>query len=375
MKIMHFIHGLNTGGAETLVKNYMLNFDEEKNDYVLLCVGHHNESPYEEELKKAGVRVIYVEDKLRFKQDSRFGRFVNHFHRYFIIRKTIKREGPDIIHTHLTVNKFVKFARPRKNTVIFHTVHSEPKKLWSNKNKKDFESLSWLVKNYQVQFIVLHDMMKNEVDEMFGVSNSIVLNNGVDVDRFKNVKNREDMREELGIFQDVFVVGHVGRFSKVKNHDFLVEVFKELNMPNKFLLMVGDGKEKNKIEKKLNDLGFDGKYLILSNREDIPDLLNVMDVFVFPSFYEGMPTSLIEAQEAKIPCFSSDAICEDAVISNFVIRKSLEDRAKKWADVIKKYKKPEKIVINDEDWDIKKITKQLELMYVNAIKEKQNGKK
>ena len=374
MKIMHFIHDLSTGGAETLVKDYALNFDRAKNDVVILCFSHAKGSPYEKLLTDAGVRVICVEDYLHF------GKIFNKVFRLVLVRKIIRRESPEILHTHLFVNRHVKFAKPALGTKIFCTVHSEPIMLWpsnDSKRRKDFKALKWLLKHYSVRFVVLHDDMKREVDGMFGVLNSIVLNNGVDVSKFKNRKNADIMRDELKIPRDAFVVGHVGRFSASKNHNFLAVVFQKVEEKNKdvILLMVGNGDEKKDIENKLRECGLGSKYLILSNRSDVPDILSAMDVFVFPSLYEGLPISLIEAQEVGLPCFVSDAAPKQSIISNLVTRLPLEAGPGKWAETILNYKKPEKIILHDEDWDIKKITKQLEKIYEEALKEKGNGKK
>ncbi|MBR3252636.1 glycosyltransferase [Candidatus Saccharibacteria bacterium] len=380
MKILHFIHGLNTGGAETLVKNYMLNFDKNDHDVLLLCLSHNTESPYEKVLADNHIKVIYVEDYLWPKcRNGFFVRIFKRFQRYLLVKIIIKKEKPDILHTHLSVNRFVKFARPSKKTVVFHTIHSDPKKIWqtaSSKCRRDLKSAKWLVKKYNMQLIVLHTEMKEQVDEIFGI-NSRILNNGIDVALYKNLKQKKSIKKDLNIPKDVFVVGHVGRFSEVKNHEFLTKIFKKISDKryDVFLLMVGDGPEKTKIKNKMRNYGLIDKCLILSNRDDIPVVLNAMDVFVFPSFYEGMPTSLIEAQEAKIPCFVSDSVTESATISNLVTRLSLDDGAEKWAEIIENYRKPERIIINDKDWDIKKITRQLENIYEDALTEKKNGKK
>ena len=381
IKIMHFIHGLNTGGAETLVKNYMLNFDQKKYDVVLLCLRHEKGSPYEEKLRKRGIRMVFVQDNLRFDNETIFyKKIMNYFCNYIIVKKTINLEKPDILHTHLPINGYIKFARPSKNTIIFHTVHSDPDKLWPKDNKRrmrDFRAVKWLIAHRNMKLIVLHEGMKNMVDKMFGISNSIVLNNGVDVDSIKSVVNRDVIREELNIAEEAFVIGHIGRFSKVKNQKFLVDILSsmERKRKNSFLLMVGDGPDKNKIMKELDERGLNGKYLILSNRQDVPDLFAAMDIFVFPSLYEGLPLSLIEAQVANKPCFISDKVNQKAVISNLVTSLSIDDNPKKWADTILDYKKPQKIIVNEEDWDIKRITKQLEQLYMDALMEKNNGKK
>lgn len=373
MKVLHIIHGLNTGGAETLVKDYVLNLDKKLFEPVVLCYDHYKDSPYEELLSKNNIKVIYVCDYMKFYgKKNIIAKFINHIQRYLLIKKYIRIENPDILHTHLPINKYIKFSKPQKKVKIFHTVHSEPKVLWNLKNKrlkKDFNAAKWLVKKNNMRFIVLHDKMKQEVNEMFNVNNSIILNNGIDFSRFNNPVSKKDMRKKLNIVETSFVVGHVGRFSKVKNHDFLIDVFYEIYKikNNSFLLMIGSGEEEEKIVNKLHDLKLDNHYMILSNRNDIPNLLNVMDVFIFPSMYEGLGISLIEAQKMNLPCFKSDNVPNFAVISNLVTSLSLELSAKKWSDAVLYYKIPNTIILNDEQWNMKKVIKKLEKIYLNKI--------
>ena len=380
IKIIHFIHGLNTGGAETLVKEYAVNLNRSVFDVLVLCMSHED-SPYEGILKKNNIKVICVDDYLPFWcRFSILKRTVGLIYKYAVVKNIICRESPDVLHTHLPINSFVKFAKPSGKTVVLHTVHNKPSELWSRdkkKRKKDFRAAKWLVRHRDMRFIVLHEKMRAEINKMFGVTDSIVLNNGVNVDRIKNARPVEVMRKELNIPEDAFVLGHIGRFSEVKNHTFLVDVFADVYKKGKnaFLLMIGDGPDKNKIIKKLDENGLRGSYLILSNRDDVPDLLSAMDVFVFPSLYEGLPLSLIEVQVAQKPCFVSDNVNEHATISNLMTKLSLNSGAKKWADAILSYKKPKKIVVNEDDWDIKKVTKRLEQIYLDVLAEKRNGKK
>ena len=381
VKLVHFIHGMGTGGAETLVKNYMMNFDKNKFDTVVLCLNHCEKSPYEDILNKMNVRMIFIQDYLPFKKRSNvFQKIVNYPLRYILIPRLIKQENPDILHTHMQINKFLVFTKMKHGMKLFHTIHNELSTVYPRndiRKRVDYYVTKRFIKRYGMKLVVLHKKMKKEADEMFGVSNSMVLNNGVDVRKILRPKGKQNTRVDLNIPESAFVVGNIGRFSSQKNHEFLTDIFIEIQKKKKdtFLLLIGDGDGKNRIAKKLEDEGLKEKCLILSNRDDVPDLLNAMDVFVFPSLYEGLPLSLIEAQIAKKPCFISDTIDGHAVISNLVTSLSLDDGPEKWAEAILKYKKPKKIEVNDEDWDIKKITKQLEQLYLDALAEKENGEK
>ena len=159
------------------------------------------------------------------------------------------------------------------------------------------------------------------------------LNNGLDLDVYRfSEEKRKRIEEEFGL-QGKFVVGHVGRFSKQKNHEFLIDIFYELKKKknNAVLLLVGNGELKQNIEDKAKALGIADSLIFAGIRSDIPDLLSAMDVFVFPSFYEGMPNTVIEAQATGLPCVIADTITEEAGVTDCVHFKSLSDTAEEWA--------------------------------------------
>lgn len=374
MKVMHVIHGLNTGGAETLVKEYVLGFNKDKFDVTLLCFEHIKESPYEKILKKNNIKVIYISDYMKYNNKKGIlYKIINHFQKFILVKRIIRNENPEILHTHLPINRYIKFAKPKKKTKIFHTVHSAPKALWDfeiKARKKDFYAAKWLREKYNMTFICLHDEMKNEVNTMFNTNTSLVLNNGIDFSRFENAISKEEIRKKINIPNNAFVIGHVGRFSRVKNHTFIVDVFKEIYNKNRnsFLLLIGTGEEKEKIINKLNELKLNNNYLILENRTDIPDLLNAMDIFIFPSIYEGLGIALIEAQKMKLPCFISEGVPDGAIISNLVTKLSLDLPEHIWASKIIYYQKPKLVNLNDENWNIKKVINKLENIYLEGIK-------
>ena len=160
------------------------------------------------------------------------------------------------------------------------------------------------------------------------------LNNGLDLSiyHFSDEKRRR-IREKFNL-EDKFVVGHVGRFSRQKNHEFLLDIFHALKKKrqNAVLLLVGNGELKKNIEDRANALGIADSIIFAGVRSDVPDLLSAMDVFVFPSFYEGMPNTVIEAQSTGLPCVIADTITREAGVTDCVRFKSLHDSAESWAD-------------------------------------------
>ena len=131
------------------------------------------------------------------------------------------------------------------------------------------------------------------------------------------------------------VIGHVGRFFKQKNHEFLLDIFSSIQSKRKdaVLLLVGDGEKKEEIISKIDRLGLTQNVILTGIRSDIPDLLSSMDVFVFPSFFEGMPNTIIEAQATGMPCILSDSITKEAEITNLLEYLSLSEDCNKWATI------------------------------------------
>ena len=142
-----------------------------------------------------------------------------------------------------------------------------------------------------------------------------------------------------------------------KNHHKLISVFNEIVKKNSkaFLVMVGDGTLKEQIIEEIRSYGLQEKYVQFAHREDIPEILKSLDVFIFPSLYEGLPVSLVEAQVAGVPCIVSDRIISEAILSSTTVQLSLEDSDSKWASIATKVypshgisKELQKYNLNDE---------------------------
>jgi len=145
-----------------------------------------------------------------------------------------------------------------------------------------------------------------------------IITNGIEVQRFVfNSKIREDVRMELNITNDAFVIGHVANFEPVKNHLFLLKIFKKVldKKPNALLLLLGDGTLRESIEKSINTLGIENRVKILGNLPNPERQYQVMDVFVLPSLFEGLPVTLIEAQASGLKCVVSDVVTKQADIT------------------------------------------------------------
>lgn len=369
INLVHFIHGLNMGGAETLVKDYALLMNKEKYNITILCYNRYG-SPYEKKLEEAGINVIYMCDEIStWGKRGIFAKIVNHYAIFIKTKKYLKRLNPDIIHYHLTLSKYVAFAKPSRKCRLVLTVHNEPTVIWDKRDlmkKIDFFFTKALIKNYNFKMIALHESMRRELNNLFPNCDIYRVNNGINFERFDVPESKDLIRETLGIPKDAFVIGHVGRFTDQKNQSFLIEIFSEIRKnTNAFLLMVGDGPNKNAAKESINKLGLTKNSLFLDNRIDIPRIMKAMDFFVFPSRYEGLGIVLIEAQKMGLKCLISEEVPDAVLVTNYIKKYSLRRSPEAWKDAILNFYN-ENIPFEDielSEWDMRKVCKNLEVIY------------
>lgn len=160
--------------------------------------------------------------------------------------------------------------------------------------------------------------------------------NAIDANRFRyHEAVRKEVREKLGL-QDKFVIGHVGRFGFMKNHTYLVDIFAELckQREDMALVLIGKGEEEANIHDKLKRLGIEDKVLFLGNQYDVERYYQAFDYFVFPSTFEGLPGSVVEAQAAGLHCLISDRITKEVALTDLVAYRSIDEEPKLWAKEI-----------------------------------------
>lgn len=209
---------------------------------------------------------------------------------------------------------------------------------------------------------------------MFKNRNFRVIHNAINVSDFVyNESIRQKVRTQLGLLKDEFVIGHVGRFSYQKNHDFLIDVFNEVHrrLPEAVLILIGDAVEDelylNKAKQKVKELNLVENVRFLGIRNDVPDLMQAMDCFLFPSRFEGLGIVIIEAQTAGLPCYVSSVIPNEVKITNLVDFISLNESPENWAEKIIKNKNYKRKDISKEiikaGYDINTEIKKMQKFY------------
>lgn len=366
MNVIEFIPSLVMAGAETLVKDYVLKLQTYNDINLLVIAIFRTNSPWEKTISDAGVKVIFLDEETKLKPVSTAKILVG-LKQITRLRKIVKSFNPDIFHYHLYISNYVLLAGISKKTTIVYTLHNDLKS-WKKKRPLDVKLFKLLKKIHKLKIITLSSEMQKEVNDFFSIKDSIVLNNGIDINHFKSGLNKNLIREQLGLSSNAFVIGNIGRFTNQKNHSFLIKIFNEihnLQSNSKLLLISGEEALQNEIIQQIKEYNLENDVLILYDRTDVNDLLNAMDVFVLPSLWEGLGIVLIEAQVAGIWTIASNVVPQSTHISNHIIYLSLNDSPVKWAKKIlslKSLKVP--IEYNGLDnWEISNVVNDLYNFY------------
>jgi glycosyltransferase involved in cell wall biosynthesis len=257
------------------------------------------------------------------------------------VARVLSRSGTyDVVHSHVHHFSGYVQALARRCGVRFRIAHSHSDTAALDRNCNAARGgylrlMHNLVRRHATRLVAVSARAANA---LFGPGwasdpRSLVLPCGIDLAPFRQVP-ANPIRRDWRIGEDDLVVGHVGRFDTPKNHAFLVEIFREILhlQPQARLLLVGDGPLLPAIQDRVRELGISERTIFAGSCDRVAALLAAIDVFVFPSLYEGLPLSIVEAQAAGVPCVLSDGIAaESDVVPPLVHRISLSEPPARWA--------------------------------------------
>lgn len=365
-KVVEYISRIQDGGAETIVKDYALLLDKEQFDVTIICEDYKKNSANFRILRENGVKSIFTYGSFNYPHRL-IARIFGARYKAFLLKKELQKINPDVVHIHLESLEVISIlAKDLKDTKLVFTCHNVPDLCIGKKRPREEKACKYLLENNGLQIIALHSEMADTINKMFGINNTIVLNNGINFNKFLlNNSSNQEIKNREGIPTDRYVVGHIGRFVYQKNHDFLIEVFKEINNINKktHLLLIGSGELESEIRKKISNYNLNDYVTITSSRTDVSDLLKIMDVFLFPSRFEGLSLSMLEAQVCAVPCVISNHISEDTFCSKNITVLSYDDPIKKWAQSCLKPKGNIKKYNNLENYNLCNTIRLLEQIY------------
>ena len=353
------------GGVEAVVMNYYRNIDKKKIQFDFIFDDDSKDIPYKE-IEKLGGKVILIPPYQK----------VLKYHKE--LKRVLIEGNYKIVHSHInTLSVFSLFAAKKAGVPvrIAHSHSTTNKKEWKKNLLK--QVLRPLSKKYATHYFACSETAGRWQfgDKKFDEGKVFVLNNAIDIDKFKfNKEIRNQKRSELKIKEDTFVIGHIGRFMPVKNHEFIIDVFNEIHNENKntMLLLVGQGPLQEDIKQKVKDLKLSKYVKFLGQRNDVNELYQAFDEFFFPSLYEGFGMVAIEAQASGLPCVASTEVPGIARVSENMEFLELEDTIGTWKNTILeqlKLKRQNNIKnIKQAGYDIKTEVKKLEEKYIELSK-------
>lgn len=359
--VLYIMNSLNCGGEENFVMNVYRNIDKNVTK-IFFCIPDMDGSKQ------------YFEDEIKLNKDTIFkiqSKSRHPIHYFFQIKKIVKENQIKVVHCHsensMMVLGLVAAKQGGARLLISHSHSSSVNSRVHRYLHFFFRPLLNIVADQKFACSAVAGKW------MYGRWNYRIINNGIDLRKYQfNEKVRQRVRSQYGVTNQ-FVFGHVGRFSIVKNHNFLIRVFRafiEKVSENAVLFLLGEGETMEEVRKIVDDYGIEDKIFFMGTCKNVHEFLQAMDCFLFPSIYEGLPVSLVEAQAAGLPCIVSDHVSKESKITSYVNYCPIDEGVKKWVDNMNEifHQKNSRTLSKEDEkgmkrYDIKRITSFLEKLY------------
>ena len=355
IRVLQVVTHMNRGGLETMLMNYYRHMDRSRVQFDFLTHRDYD-GDYGEEIKELGGILYHMPVLNPFSPSYR-----KNLRDFFDNHPEYK-----VIHVHQDCLSGVILHVAKQQGVPVRLAHSHN----ANQQKDLKYPIKLLFRNSIPKYATKLMACGEDAGKwMFRGAPFEILSNAIPAADYSfDVEQKRIQREKWKIQSNELLVGHVGNFTLQKNHLFLLDIFNEIQKrtPAK-LLLVGKKLQRNDIEEKIQELGLQGKVILAGIRSDVPDLLQAMDVFVFPSLFEGFGIVALEAQAAGLPCLISDKVPIECKMTEAVQQIPLTDSPEIWAEkAIEASRMPRKNTyeeIKAAGYDIVENAKRLQKMY------------
>lgn len=323
VRILQIVTHMERGGLESMIMNYYRHIDREKVQFDFL-VHRQERAAFDDEIESLGGRIYRLPRLVPWSKN-----YLGALNRFFD-----EHQEFNVVHVHQDCLSSVILKAAEQHNIPVRIAHSH--------NANQDRNLKYPIKLWCRRSIPrcathLFACGKDAGDWMFGGAPYQIINNAIDVTTYTYDTNKHvELRRQLGL-ADELVIGHVGRFNPQKNHPFLMDIFAAVlkKESNAVLLLVGGGEDMPKIQAKAQTLGIAEHVRFLGIRSDVAGLMQAMDVFVFPSLYEGLPVTMVEAQAAGLPCIISDKVPPECILTDGLVDVlPLSAGAETWAEKI-----------------------------------------
>lgn len=357
-RLLCMVYGSNMGGVEKFLLKIFHNIDREKYEMDFFFSGSR-ENIYDNEIRQLGGRPfhgIYTKNNP-----------VKAYYRYYRCIRDNDYKYVLVVAPHSLAALKLLIARIAGAEIL--AMRSSNTQITGNGLSKALNKAFFFLPRVVANVMIAPSIAAGKF--LFGrrciEKNQVhILNNGIPLNEYQfNPEIRRQKRKELNV-KDEVLFGHVGRFEAQKNHEYLIDIFAEIHkkLPTAKLVLVGDGILKQNIIEKAKSLNVYDHIIFTGIRNDVPKLLMAMDALIFPSFFEGMPNVVIEAQGAGLPCLVASTITKECHVTDLIKFMDLSQPASVWADnsieLAQKYKNNDRSkysqILKDKGYDINDVT-------------------
>lgn len=334
IRILHIVGRMDRGGIETMIMNIYRNIDRTKVQFDFLA-HYGREAAYNDEIRSLGGRIyempaLKTDEKVYY---WRYFQYVRALHQFFRKHREFR-----VIHGHMTNTASIYMPIAKKYGVTCRIAHSHNTHGKAGLLGKVTDLLQRSIRKHATDWFACSEAAA----KWFYPENALsegrvkIIANAVDAIKFRyDPVLRQQVRQELGL-ENRLVIGCVARFRPEKNQAFLVRVLAELlnSHTDASLLLAGDGPCEEAVRQLALELGVENRVLLLGMRDDVPRLMQAMDVFALPSFWEGLPVVGVEAQASGLPCVVSDGVTREMDALGMMTFLSLDEPLSRWAEAM-----------------------------------------
>lgn len=363
LRVLHVLGTLDMGGIENFLMNIYRNIDRNKIQFDFVINDREKEDIFEKEVISLGGKIYKIPSIVK----------VGHFKYFKSLREIFQNNNYNIVHSHYNAVSGFILREAKKVGIKNRIAHSHiayPKYSFLSKIYKEY-SRFLILKNSTKRFAC----SKEAGEWLFRGKDFDIIKNGIDISKFLfNKKNREEIRKKFGVNENIYAIVNIGRMNTQKNHFFMIEIMKQLEKldNNIKLYLIGEGELKEEIENQIKKYNLKN-IIFLGIQKNVNEILNGMDLMLFPSLYEGLGIVLIEAQCNGLNVLVSDKVPKEADlgIEKFKVL-NLNSKIEEWIELILKLKnnskrrqsKEEIETLLDLDYNIKSVALKLEKFYL-----------
>nr|WP_308650378.1 glycosyltransferase family 1 protein [uncultured Agathobacter sp.] len=360
-KVLHYVSIMNRGGQETFIMNVFKAIDKKKVTFDFLCT-INEKGAYDDDITGLGGKIFSLE----------LGHYkIQLVDRLYALSKFLRTHNNEYkvfhIHTQHAMDGFLNAVVAKNAGIKKVIVHS-------HSTSTLYHPMLHMMFRPFLRNLHIYRFACSELagQWLFGKHAKYkIIRNGIDINRFSystSVRKRVRLEND---WQGNTVIGHVGSMTYPKNHEFIIDVFAEYvkKNPKAILVLVGDGPFKTKIETKIKSLKIEEKIRLMGSRSDIYNIDQGIDLFLFPSHYEGLPVVLVEAQCTGLKCLISDVITPEIDLTQNIYRMSLNEDIEAWVEMIDKIistldkRQSMSSAVQLAGFDIKNTAEELEKIY------------